>query len=83
MISLFQTSISKAQSQLQPQPQAFKLGPKNGRLNIYSLPVGQGDAHVIQCPSGHLTIVDMGTSTKRGGFWDAQNIQVNMSTACG
>jgi len=42
----------------------------DGRLHIYALPVGQGDAHVIQCPSGTLSINDLGTSDGvANGFW--------------
>ena len=42
----------------------------DGLLHIYSLPVGQGDARVIQCPSGTLTVVDTGTNDGVAqGFW--------------
>lgn len=38
------------------------LPPPDGDLHIYALPVGQGDTNVIQCPSGELTVFDMGSS---------------------
>jgi len=31
--------------------QLTKLPPPNGKLNIYALPIGQGDCTVIQCPA--------------------------------
>ena len=42
--------------------------PIQDKLLVYALPVGQGDATVIQCPkngndAGRLTIVDLGCST--------------------
>ena len=47
--------------------QAYVMPPADPFLHIYALPVGQGDATVIQCPStygGRLTIVDMGSSAR-------------------
>ena len=45
-----------------------ELPPANDNLNIYALPVGQGDCTVIQCPrtgtgngKGAVTIIDAGT----------------------
>jgi beta-lactamase superfamily II metal-dependent hydrolase len=47
--------------------------PRRGTLRIFALPVGQGDGHVIQCPSGNLSIIDLGTSSANG-FWGANRI---------
>ena len=47
-----------------------QLPAANANLNIFALPVGQGDCTVVQCPArtgGHITIVDIG-STKVTGF---------------
>ena len=47
-----------------------KLLPPDHNLNIYALPVGQGDCTVIQCPSAYgkeISIIDAG-STKTTGF---------------
>ena len=47
--------------------QAYVMPPADSKLHIYALPVGQGDATVIQCPStfgGRVTIVDMGSSSR-------------------
>ena len=47
-----------------------ELPPADDNLNIYALPVGQGDCTVIQCPiadGGKITIIDAG-STKETGF---------------
>ena len=48
-----------------------ELPPANDNLNIYALPVGQGDCTVIQCPKtstgngkGVVTIIDAGTKKK-------------------
>lgn len=47
--------------------QAYVMPPADPYLHIYALPVGQGDATVIQCPStygGRLTIIDMGSTSR-------------------
>lgn len=47
----------------------------DGLLHFYALPVGQGDAHVIQCPNGDLTLMDLGTSDGvNNGFWASTQI---------
>ena len=52
-----------------------KLPAADGNLTMYILPVGQGDAHVIQCPTGEVSIIDMGTSTGQTcGFWRENEI---------
>ena len=40
----------------------------DGQLHIYALPVGQGDGTVIQCPNGDITIVDLGSSTRKQSY---------------
>ena len=45
----------------------------NGKLNMYILPVGQGDAHVIQCPKGEISIIDMGSSGH--AFWNKERVR--------
>ena len=53
-----------------------RLTSADEKLNIMALPVGQGDATIIQCPAqkgGNLTIVDMGSS-KYKGFMEKQDI---------
>ena len=50
--------------------QLAQLPNADANLNIYAIPVGQGDCTVIQCPStkgGKITIVDIG-SRKSTGF---------------
>ena len=45
--------------------QAYVMPPADANLHVYALPVGQGDATIIQCPStygGGVTIFDMGSS---------------------
>jgi len=47
----------------------------DGLLHFYVLPVGQGDAQIIQCPNGDLTVMDMGTSSGAAErFWVANDI---------
>jgi hypothetical protein len=47
-----------------------QLPEPDGMLHVYALPVGQGDSHVFQCPSGALSIIDLGTSdSSTAGFW--------------
>ena len=56
--------------------QAYVMPPADSKLHIYALPVGQGDATVIQCPStfgGNVTIVDMG-STSRSAYMTNKEI---------
>jgi beta-lactamase superfamily II metal-dependent hydrolase len=53
-----------------------RIPAPDGRLHIYALPIGQGAARVIQCPSGTLNIFDMGTSDDTSaGFWAANEIR--------
>ena len=45
------------------------LPKPDGNLNIYAIPVGQGDCTVIQCPrelGGKISIIDIGSTTKIG-----------------
>lgn len=50
-----------------PEVTKFKTLPKpNAKLNIFALPVGNGDCTIIQCPSGDLIIVDAGNSGGEG-----------------
>ncbi len=43
---------------------------------MYFLPVGQGDATVIQCPSGDLTLYDWGSNTaSRARFWTGTELK--------
>ena len=51
--------------------QQAMLPTANADLNIYALPVGQGDCTVIQCPTqfgGEITIVDIGSKKSKTGF---------------
>ena len=53
-----------------------RLAPDDENLTIMALPVGQGDATIIQCPvqyGGKLTVVDMGSS-KYKGFMSKQDV---------
>ena len=46
-----------------------ELPPADDKLNIYALPVGQGDCTVIQCPRAdgdRITIIDAGSSKVTG-----------------
>ena len=49
------------------EPQVTKFPAADGNLNIFAIPVGQGDCTVIQCPKGDITIIDLG-SRKSTGF---------------
>ena len=59
-------------------PGDISLRPADGNLNIFNLPVGQGDAQVVQCPSGEITLVDLGSNQWPGDtrFWGNEEIQV-------
>ena len=50
---------------------AIRSLPKpDGFMHVYALPVGQGDSHVVQCPSGSLSIIDLGSSEDAlAGYW--------------
>ncbi len=42
----------------------------DGQLHVYFMPIGQGDAAVIQCPGGSLNVYDWGSSNERDDrFW--------------
>ena len=47
----------------------------DGNLIMYILPVGQGDAHVIQCPNGEISIVDMGSTHCGYAFWNKKTVR--------
>ena len=51
-----------------------KLPPADENLNIYVLPVGHGDATIIQCPTGGLTILNMGSLNTKS-YWDENDIE--------
>ena len=48
-------------------------------LHIYALPVGDGDATLIQCPGGELIIIDLGTSSV-GASWTPYQVRSWMGT---
>lgn len=53
-----------------------RIPDPDGLFHIYVLPIGQGEARVIQCPSGTLNIVDMGTAeVSTSGFWYTNEIR--------
>ena len=64
-------------------PLTAGLPAADGLLHVYNLPVGQGDAQILQCPSGQLNIIDMGSNQwpKREAqderFWGAEEIKVS------
>ena len=38
----------------------------HGQLNVYALPVGQGECTIIQCPNGNIVVIDCGSSGGNG-----------------
>ena len=62
----------------------LELPAPDGFLHIYNFPVGQGDAQLVQCPSGQLGLVDFGSNQwpKRNPederFWGPQEILVGL-----
>ena len=50
----------------------------SGKLQVYSLPLGEGDATVVQCPSGEVIIINMGQSTKVVKGWNVGMVQAYM-----
>ena len=46
-------------------------------LNIYAMPVGQGDCTIIQCPNGNIVVVDCGSTSVAG--WSYQQVQTFLS----
>ena len=68
--------IINTQGQPPPSSPITRLTSADQNLNILALPVGQGDATIIQCPTqyeGKLTVIDMGSS-KHKGFMSKQDI---------
>jgi len=71
-VPLESKSVHYVPGDVSPVPQ---IPTPDGKLHVYALPVGQGDAHVIQCPNGDLSIIDMGTSDAASArFWAANEI---------
>ena len=76
MAFIFLVTVFLISLQATALPIINKLTPADENLNIFALPVGQGDATVIQCPAqygGKLTIVDIGSS-KYNGFLGKEDI---------
>lgn len=46
---------------IQFQSALTNLPEPDGNLHLYTLPIGLGESHIIQCPSGQLTIYDFGS----------------------
>ena len=57
------------------------LPPPSGNLELYALPVGQGDCTFIQCPNGKLVVFDCGSSGGNG--LSAAQIQAFLGTRIG
>ena len=55
--------------------EAFSIPLSTGNLEVYALPVGQGDCTIIQCPSGSLIVNDCGSSSFIGPQLSAQSVQ--------
>ena len=51
-----------------------KLGPADENLNIYMLPMGEGDSTIVQCPTGKLTIIDLGTIYSKS-YWNENDVE--------
>lgn len=48
----------------------------DGNFHVYQLPIGQGDAYLLQCPSGRLSFFDLGSSESAfSGFWRESDIK--------
>ena len=50
----------------------------SGKLQVYSLPLGEGDATIVQCPSGETIVINMGQSTKVVEGWNVGMVQAYM-----
>ena len=55
----------------------FGIPAPTSLLNIYALPVGQGDCTIIQCPNGNIVVVDCGSTSVAG--WSYQQVQTFLS----
>ena len=59
---------------------SWNLPPQTNDLNIFALPVGQGDCTIIQCPRGYgtdVTVVDCG-SCKTTNYMSAQDVAATL-----
>lgn len=59
---------------------SWNLPPQTNDLNIFALPVGQGDCTIIQCPRGYgtsVTLVDCG-SCKTTNYMSAQDVAATL-----
>ena len=41
---------------------SIRQEPNTQDLNVYAIPVGQGDCTIIQCPNGNIVVLDCGSS---------------------
>lgn len=60
---------------------AFTIPSPAGNLQVYALPVGQGDCTIIQCPTGQIIVVDCGSSG--GNRLTSQQIQLFLGNRIG
>lgn len=51
-----------------------KLSPADDNLNIYMLPMGEGDSTILQCPTGKLTIINLGTIYSKS-YWNENDVE--------
>ena len=51
-----------------------KLTPADENLNIYILPMGEGDSTIVQCPTGKLTIINLGTIYSKS-YWNENDVE--------
>lgn len=57
-----------------PSAPAITIPKPDENLNIYMLPLGEGDSTVIQCPTGKLAILNMGSMYTKS-YWDENDIE--------
>ncbi|KAI6648015.1 hypothetical protein LOD99_8342 [Oopsacas minuta] len=62
---------------IQSHSNLVSLPVSDGNLHIYALPVGNGDASVIQCPQGDIIILDMGQMSDEG--WQPSQVKSFMA----
>ena len=51
-----------------------KLSRSDDNLNIYMLPMGEGDSTIVQCPTGKLTLINLGTVYSKS-YWNENDVE--------
>ena len=75
-VNLISCFASPIQRKIQWDEAMLGFPKSDGNLHIYAIPVGNGDATIIQCPAGDIIIHDLGREQDSSGSgWTASMVR--------